>query len=173
MITTGEGEEEMPEETEGWRREMEDEIYLLPAPASPPGKLATLPAMEVDFPTTLESPQPSPHQTIDPRILWEGFADLNQKLGKYGYKFRKMRDVLAGWQPKLTTLAEMVMDMHYRQSVLISRFRDIEGQDPIGNMFQLYTKQREFTAELKEWQEHTRELRSAFSEGGQLWLPAC
>ena len=47
---------------------------------------------------------------------------------------------------------------------MISRFRDIEGQDPIGNIFQLYTKQREFTAELKEWQEHTRELRSAVQQ---------
>ena len=66
--------------------EEEAALIPMPLPTSPPTLFAVIPALEFDFPPTEAQRPTPPPSNIDTRVLWDGFAQLYKRLGKFGAK---------------------------------------------------------------------------------------
>ena len=151
---------------------------VLPLP-EPWTCLSVLPTMEVDFQNE-EELHPAPPPTIEPRFLWEAFANLHEKLGSFGRKYKQVHGVLRSWQPKLDTLYHAVEDMHHKQSELVHRFLNIEGQDPPGHITTLYEKTQGLDTGMNTWIKFSQDMHQTLLQimqwqqgiGGLKILPA-
>jgi len=159
MIAAGEGEENPRASlTEAERR-----FVLNSPPGSPPTTLVPLPTMEVDF-SEQDALRPNQPPQLDAKILWDEFADIRQKLGRFGRGYMHGYAALGSWQTKLNNMAYMVVDMHGKLSELIDRSLAFEGQDPIAYLSGLYSKVQELEREMQQWQGLIRELQSSVSQ---------
>ena len=136
--------------------------------------MAVIPAWEFDFPPT-KAQRPTPPCNIDTQVLWDGFAQLYERLGKFGAQYKQVHGVLQGWRPKLDTLAEIVVDMHHKQNVLASRFLDLEGQNPVGHIHTLFKRTDELHKCFGEIEALQRDLGGWAKWGGGRWTswPHC